>query len=143
MTKESPELRSRIMASVHSKNTKPEIFVRSLLHRMGFRYRLHRKDLPGKPDIVMAKYSVIINVNGCFWHMHNCKHGKVKPQTNSDYWQKKRVGNRNRDRLNRASLRKIGWRVLDVWECEIKNPPKLEKKLKTFIEDMPQSNSKK
>ena len=135
MKDESPELRSRIMASVHSKNTKPEIFVRGLLRQMGFRYRLHRKDLPGTPDIVMTKYSVVINVNGCFWHMHNCKHGKVAPKSHSDYWQRKRAGNRKRDKVNRAALRKMGWRVLDVWECEIKDSSKLEKKLKAFIED--------
>ena len=127
-------MRSRIMASVHSKNTKPEIFVRSLLHQMGFRYRLHRKDLPGKPDIVMMKYSVIINVNGCFWHMHNCKRGKVKPKSNADYWQKKRSGNKDRDRKNIAKLKRLGWKVLTVWECQTKTPERLRERLAEFLD---------
>ena len=136
MKKESPELRSRIMSCVHSKNTLPEIVVRRLLHKMGFRFRLHRKDLPGKPDIVIPKYSTVINVNGCFWHMHTCKSGKSKPRNNADYWQKKRDGNRIRDNLNKKKLMEMGWEVIDVWECELKDLNKLKNKLSKIFDNV-------
>ena len=126
--------RSYCMSQIKGKNTKPEIIIRKLLHGMGYRFRLHRKDLPGKPDIVLPKYSIAINVHGCFWHMHNCKYGKVKPQKNAEFWDKKRTRNTERDDINRHSLKKLGWRVLDIWECEMKKPPALERKLKMFIE---------
>jgi len=126
--------RSFCMSRIQGKNTKPEIIVRSLLHKMGFRFRLHRKDLPGKPDIVMPKYSIVINVNGCFWHMHNCKYGRVKAKKNADFWQKKRSNTRQRDRLNKKKLQKMGWKVIDVWECEIKELSMLEAKLKKIFD---------
>ncbi len=96
--------RSFNMSQIRGKDTKPEMVVRSLVHRMGFRYALHRKDLPGKPDIVLVKHKKIIFVHGCFWHMHNCRYGKVKPATNKKFWQDKREG--NKDRAKRT-LRKL------------------------------------
>lgn len=85
---------------------------------MGYRFRLHRPDLPGKPDIVLPRHGAIIFVNGCYWHLHNCRYGRVVPRTNATFWQEKRRGNVERDRRNRAQLRRLGWRVLVVWECQ-------------------------
>ena len=116
----NPEQRSRNMAAIRSKNTKPEMRVRSALHAMGFRFRLHRKDLPGRPDIVLPKFRTAIFVHGCFWHCHRCKYGSVKPATRADFWAAKRAGNVARDRAHRAALRKLGWRVLVLWECEVR-----------------------
>jgi DNA mismatch endonuclease, patch repair protein len=114
------EQRSRNMAAIRSANTKPEVRVRSALHALGFRFRLHRKDLPGKPDIVLPKFHTAIFVHGCFWHCHSCKYGSVVPTTRAEFWAAKRGGNVARDRKNRAALRKLGWRVLAVWECEVR-----------------------
>ena len=115
------EKRSSIMAKVHSKNTTPEIQVRKLLHSMGYRFRLHRQDLPGKPDIVLPKHKVVVFVHGCFWHgCPTCRHAKIRPKTNSDYWEKKLDRNIQRDKENCDSLQNLGWRVLIVWECETK-----------------------
>ena len=115
------EARSRNMAAIKSKNTKPEIEVRKMLHALGYRFRLHRKDLPGKPDIVLPKYKIAIFVNGCFWHQHeNCKHARF-PKTNRDFWKKKLEGNKLRDKLKQSQLKDLGWKIINVWECEIKN----------------------
>jgi DNA mismatch endonuclease, patch repair protein len=114
------EQRSRNMAAIRSANTRPEVRVRSALHSLGFRFRLHRKDLPGKPDIVLPKFHTAIFVHGCFWHCHSCKYGSVVPATRAEFWAAKRGGNVQRDRKNRAALRKLGWRVLVVWECEVR-----------------------
>ena len=109
------------MAAIKSKNTKPEIEVRKMLHSLGYRFRLHRKDLPGKPDIVLPKYKIAIFVNGCFWHQHeNCKHARI-PKTNRDFWKKKLEGNKLRDKLKQSQLKDLGWKIINVWECEIKN----------------------
>jgi DNA mismatch endonuclease (patch repair protein) len=116
----TPEQRSRNMAAIRNKNTKPEIVVRRLLSEMGLRYRLHRTDLPGKPDIVMPGRRVAIFVHGCFFHMHKCRYGKVIPATNAEFWQTKRSGNVARDKRNARQLRKLGWNVFTVWECETK-----------------------
>lgn len=125
----SPEQRSWNMSRIRSKNTKPEIMVRSILHRMGYRFRLHRKDLPGKPDIVLPKYKTVIFVHGCFWHHHKgCRRGNI-PKSNTDYWIPKIEKNKKRDRKHRAALRKLGWNVLTVWECEVNSIEKLSKKL--------------
>lgn len=108
------------MAAIRSANTKPEIRVRSALHAMGFRFRLHRKDLPGKPDIVLPKFRTAIFVHGCFWHCHRCKYGSVVPATRAEFWAAKRGGNVARDRVKARALKKLGWRVIVLWECEVR-----------------------
>lgn len=110
--------RSRNMAAIRGKNTKPEMLVRSWLHRNGFRFRLHRKDLPGKPDIVLQKYRTVIFVHGCFWHSHGCKNSVV-PRTRREFWVEKLGVNRVRDETAQLALKKLGWRVTVVWECEL------------------------
>ena len=115
------EARSRNMAAIKSKNTKPEIEVRKILHKMGFRFRLHRKDLPGNPDIVLPKYKTAIFVNGCFWHQHeDCKYARL-PKTKTDFWKKKLEGNKQRDKVKQSQLNELGWKIINVWECEIKD----------------------
>ena len=114
------EQRSRNMSAIKSKNTKPEIAVRKLLHSMGYRFRLHRKDLPGSPDIVLPKYKTAIFVNGCFWHRHeNCKYAS-NPKTRKEFWEKKFRENINRDNLNQANLLLKGWKIIIIWECQLK-----------------------
>ena len=115
------EQRSRNMSAIKSKNTKPEIAVRKLLHSMGYRFRLHRKDLPGSPDIVLPKYKTVIFVHGCFWHRHeNCKYAST-PKTRQEFWEAKFRENINRDKLNQENLSSKGWKIIIIWECEIKN----------------------
>ncbi|HAL48777.1 MAG: DNA mismatch endonuclease Vsr [SAR202 cluster bacterium] len=116
----TPEARSRIMASVHSENTSSEIAVRKALHAAGFRFRLHRKDLPGKPDIVLPRLSTIVLVNGCLWHGHQCSRFRW-PVANADYWRAKIQRNMDRDESNLRSLESLGWKVLTVWDCELKS----------------------
>ena len=114
------EQRSRNMSAIKSKNTKPEIAVRKLLHSMGYRFRLHRKDLPGSPDIVLPKYKTVIFVHGCFWHRHeNCKYAST-PKTRKEFWEKKFRENINRDNLNQANLSLKGWKIIIIWECQLK-----------------------
>ena len=114
------EQRSRNMSAIKSKNTKPEIAVRKLLHSMGYRFRLHRKDLPGSPDIVLPKYKTVIFVHGCFWHRHeNCKYAST-PKTRSEFWESKFGGNIKRDKINQTNLIKLGWKIIIVWECDFK-----------------------
>ena len=128
--------RSEIMSKVHSFDTTPEIVVRKLIHSMGYRFRLQRKDLPGKPDIVLPKYNIVIFVNGCFWHgCPSCKHASIRPRTNEDYWNKKLDRTLERDKKNITALKKLDWRVLVIWECETKNKviDRLEKKVSLFI----------
>lgn len=123
----TPEQRSWIMSRVHSENTKPEMIVRSFLHRQGFRFRLHDKRLPGKPDIVLPKYKTVIEVRGCFWHHHKgCKKASV-PYSNTAFWKEKFRKNRERDRKHEAKLHDLGWNVIVIWECEIKNMKYIEK----------------
>ena len=131
----TPEQRHKCMSAIKGKDTKPEKIVRSMVHRMGYRFRLHKKDLPGKPDIVLPKLNKIIFVHGCFWHMHNCKYGRVFPKTNKEFWQHKREGNVIRDRRNIEELENIGWKVLIIWECEIKNSEYLLNKLHDFLRE--------
>lgn len=121
------------MSQIKGKDTKPEMIVRSLIHRLGFRFRLHQKNLPGKPDIVLARHKKIIFVHGCFWHMHNCKKGKSTPQSNVVFWRKKRTGNMKRDKRNIDILKSLGWEVLILWECQIKKPEVLFRKLHSFL----------
>jgi DNA mismatch endonuclease (patch repair protein) len=108
----SPEQRRRNMAAIKGKNTKPELFVRRLAHRLGYRFRLHRRDLPGSPDLVFPRLRKAIFVHGCYWHMHKCRWGRVTPKTNAIFWQTKRVGNVARDRRNLAAIRRNGWNAL-------------------------------
>ena len=118
------EQRSKNMAAIKSKNTKPEIAVRKLLHSMGYRFRLHRKDLPGSPDIVLPKYKTVIFVHGCFWHRHkNCKYAST-PKTRKEFWEKKFRENINRDNLNQANLSLKGWKIIIIWECQLKGDKK-------------------
>jgi len=123
------------MSKVKHKNTQPEKIIRSLIHQMGYRFRLHQPDLPGKPDIVLPKYRKIILVNGCFWHGHeNCPRAKL-PKNNNNFWLKKIESNKNRDRDNINALKKLGWEVMVIWQCEIKNQIEIQQRLKIFIND--------
>lgn len=112
--------RSATMRAVKSVDTTPEMIVRRLAHRLGYRYRLHKKDLPGKPDLVFVGLRKIIFVNGCFWHSHNCARGSRLPKTNREYWQRKIAGNVARDQATLVALEAVGWSVFTVWECETK-----------------------
>ena len=114
-----PEIRSRMMSGIRGKNTKPELALRKRLFRSGFRYQLHRKDLPGKPDIVLPRWNAAIFVHGCFWHRHGCK-ATTTPGTNVDFWRKKFDENIARDRRHIEALQDAGWRVAVVWECSLK-----------------------
>ena len=127
--------RSEVMAKVLSKDTKPEIIVRSLLHAMGYRFRLHRKDLPGSPDIVLPGKKAVIFVHGCFWHGHDCKRGDRPPVNNAEYWNNKRSRNVARDAQHIIELESLGWRVLVIWECEIKRTQDLKGRLISFLDD--------
>ncbi len=123
------EQRSRNMSAIRGRDTKPEMRVRSLLHSLGYRYRLHRKDLPGKPDIVLPKYRTAIFVHGCFWHSHNCRWGMVTPKTRSEFWTEKRRGTTERDSRNLRALEAAGWRVLVIWECQSRSAEELRQLL--------------
>jgi DNA mismatch endonuclease (patch repair protein) len=125
--------RSANMRAIRSKGTKPEMFVRCFVHGLGYRYRLHAPDLPGKPDLVFPMLRKVIFVHGCFWHMHKaCREGRI-PNSKREYWEPKLLGNVERGRRHLASLRKLGWKVLVVWECEIKDSKRIEKKLINFL----------
>ncbi len=112
--------RSRMMSGIRGKNTRPEILVRKALHAQGFRFRLHDKTLPGKPDIVLKKHKTVVFVHGCFWHGHDCKHFKW-PKTRPDFWKGKIEGNKERDQKHQRQLEEMGWVVKVVWECELKD----------------------
>ncbi|MBM3575874.1 MAG: DNA mismatch endonuclease Vsr [Alphaproteobacteria bacterium] len=116
--------RSKMMSGIRAKNTKPEILIRKALHKQGFRFRLHDKNLPGNPDIVLRRYNVVIFINGCFWHRHNCVLFKW-PSENRDFWTKKINRNAKNDTSAQKSLLQLGWRVLVVWECSLKGKAKL------------------
>ena len=121
------------MSRVASENTSPEIAVRSMLHRMGYRFGLHCNDLPGKPDVVLRKHCTVVFVHGCFWHRHTkCKRATT-PTTNREYWLPKFARTVARDKTNRRLLRQEGWKVIVVWECELRNPSRLAAKLKREI----------
>lgn len=125
--------RSWNMSRIRSKDTKPEILVRSLLHRMGFRYRLHVHTLPCCPDIVLPKWRSVILVHGCFWHRHRGCNQAYTPKTRSDFWKKKFRDNVRRDRSGQNSLLELGWRVHIVWECETQDIARLQRRLKVFL----------
>jgi DNA mismatch endonuclease (patch repair protein) len=136
----TPEQRSRCMSAIRGKHTKPELLVRLVLREMGFRYRLHIGELPGKPDVVLPKQKVAIFVHGCFWHSHRCRYGKVIPATNIEFWRNKRLGNIKRDRRNFRTLRMAGWNVITIWECWTKKPTKLFERL-ALLRDKARSRS--
>lgn len=124
----TPEVRSYNMSMIRGKNTKPEIIVRKFLHSRGFRFRLHKKNLPGKPDIVLPKYKTVIFIHGCFWHGHkNCKYFVV-PKTRTKWWLNKIEGNKKVDKRNNLLLRKEGWKIITLWECQLR-PKKIFKTL--------------
>ena len=129
----TPSQRSFNMSRIRSRDTKPEKIVRSIVHALGYRYRLHKSDLPGKPDIVLVRHRKIIDVHGCFFHMHKCRYGSVVPATNANFWQTKRLSNVARDRRNLRALRREGWKVLIVWECETRKLASLRQKIKLFL----------
>ena len=128
------KIRSKIMASIKSKNTKPEIFVRKLLHGLGFRFSLHKDNLPGKPDLYLRKYNLAMFVHGCFWHQHDCKKRR-NPQTNSDFWKEKFKKNKERDNKNINKLKEMGIRVHIIWECELKNYSFIENTIGVIKDD--------
>ena len=119
----SPKVRSKNMRAIKSKDTTPELLVRRHLYQRGFRYRLHRRDLPGRPDITLTKYQAVIFVNGCFWHGHDCKFFKL-PKTNTPFWNEKITATRERDKKNITLLRSVNWRIFIIWECELRGVDK-------------------
>jgi len=121
------------MRSVKSTDTKPEMAVRRFVHRLGYRFRLHRKDLPGTPDLVFPRLQKVVFIHGCFWHGHTCKRGNRIPKSNREYWTSKIAGNRERDQLNQARLKAQGWNVFIAWECQIKELL-ASGELKSFLE---------
>jgi DNA mismatch endonuclease (patch repair protein) len=129
----SAEKRSAVMRRVKGRNTTPELKVRRALTRLGARYRLHRKDLPGNPDIVMPGRKLALFVHGCFWHGHDCARGARVPQQNRDYWVAKVARNVARDAKSRAALADLGWRVETIWECELKDAAALETRLAALL----------
>ena len=130
-----PEVRSYNMSQIKSKNTKPEELVRLFLFKNGFRYRKNDSRYPGKPDIVLPKYKTVILVNGCFWHMHDCRYF-VLPKSKVDYWQPKLEKNKQRDQQNISQLINMGWKVIVVWECEIRTKQLQAERLPKLIEEI-------
>ena len=126
------EQRSKNMSRIGPKDTAPELGVRQILRDIGFHYRLHAKDLPGRPDIVNRKRRIAVFVHGCFWHAHSCKRGK-RPSSNKEFWYAKIAGNQKRDRANIAALRRNGWRVAVIWECQLKEPRRVRARLAQLI----------
>jgi len=131
----SKEKRSWLMARVKGRNTAPERLVRSLLHGLGYRFRIHRKDLPGRPDIVLPRYKAVIFVHGCFWHVHTCKRASI-PESNRGFWKKKLEGNARRDEDVMRKLDDIGWQHLTIWQCETRKPELVLQKLEQFLSEL-------
>ena len=133
----TPEERSKNMGKIRSKDTSPEMIVRRLAHRLGYRFRLHRKDLPGKPDLIFPSRKKIIFVHGCFWHQHNARKCKIvrTPKSKKDYWIPKLQRNVERDIQHKNNLKNMGWTTLVIWECETKNPEKLAAKIIKYLSD--------
>lgn len=128
----SPEERSQIMSKISGKETKPEIKVRKYLFALGFRYRKNVSSLSGKPDIVLPKYKTVIFINGCFWHGHNCKAGKL-PATRTEFWESKIAANKERDSKNYNVLQSLGWQIIVIWQCHIKNKQLLASEMEKTI----------
>lgn len=136
MDKISPERRSANMSRIRGKNTKPEMTVRRIVYGMGYRYRLHRKDLPGKPDLVFASRKAVVFVHGCFWHSHpdpNCRNSVI-PKSRVDFWVPKLEKNKERDAANETALISAGWRVLTIWECELKDEREITSRIRDFLD---------
>ncbi len=131
---ERPEDRSKVMRAVKGRDTGLEMIVRRLTHAMSYRYRLHRKDLPGKPDLVFPARRKVIFVHGCFWHQHDCPRGARSPKLHREYWIPKLQRNKQRDAMHQARLRELGWAVLVIWECETKHRDALSARIKAFLE---------
>jgi DNA mismatch endonuclease (patch repair protein) len=131
--KETPELRSRVMRAVKSTDTAPELLVRSLAHRLGYRFRLHRRDLPGNPDMVFPGLHKAIFIHGCFWHGHKCARGARVPKNNRDYWKKKIERNQKRDRAALVALKGSGWKATVLWECQLRDQTRLRRRLSDFL----------
>ncbi|MGQ9915735.1 MAG: very short patch repair endonuclease [Thermogutta sp.] len=132
----SAEKRTAIMRSIRETDTSPEMVVRRMVHAMGYRYRLHVNSLPGRPDLVFPSRRRVIFVNGCFWHRHRCRRGQSLPASQADFWQRKLDGNVRRDRKNRRRLRALGWAVLTIWECQLRKPDRLRRRLERFLGDV-------
>lgn len=130
----SPERRSRNMAAIRSRDTKPEIAVRKLLHALGFRFRLHRNDLPGCPDIVLPRYKTVVFVNGCFWHQHEGCRLASKPGSRQEYWHAKLARNVARDKCSFTKLTELGWKVIVVWECDLRDPNAVAVRLQNLLQ---------
>ncbi|MEW6597371.1 MAG: very short patch repair endonuclease [Pseudomonadota bacterium] len=129
----TPEQRSAVMRKVPGRNSSAELKVRRLLRALGVGYRLHRKDLPGSPDIVMAGRRLAVFVHGCFWHGHDCRRGARAPKAHADYWSAKIARNKDRDARAQAELAALGWQALVVWECELKDEAALRARLAAFL----------
>ncbi|MAE59743.1 MAG: very short patch repair endonuclease [Planctomycetaceae bacterium] len=127
------QTRSALMGRIHSRNTKPELTLRKMLYRMGYRYRLHRADLPGSPDIVFPGRRKVIFVHGCYWHRHRCRRGRSMPTTRIAFWDEKFTRNRERDRTARRRLRRSGWAVLVVWECQLRDLDRVARRCVEFL----------
>jgi DNA mismatch endonuclease, patch repair protein len=141
--KDTPDERSRVMRAVKSVDTQPELAVRRIVHRMGYRFRLHRPDLPGKPDLAFPRLRKAVFVNGCFWHGHDCRRGARVPMRNREYWTSKVRRNKNRDKQSRSALRRMGWESLVIWECELKQLEKVMGRLKRFLAaELPQGRTR-
>lgn len=130
----APEVRSLVMSKVRAQHTTPELIVRRIVHAMGYRFRLHRRDLPGCPDVVLPRLGAVILVHGCFWHRHTCPRGRSEPSTRPAFWRAKFTANASRDRRAIRALRRKGWRVLVVWECQTRDIDRLEKRIKKFLD---------
>lgn len=131
----TPEQRSERMSLIRGKDSKPEMMVRRLVHSLGYRYRLHRRNLPGKPDLVLPRHHTVIFVHGCFWHRHHdpaCALARM-PKSRLDFWEPKLEANRLRDIRNKEALEAAGWRVLVIWECEVKDPLRISDKVREFL----------
>lgn len=130
----SPRKRSEIMRAVRGRDTKPEMVVRKLVWRLGYRYRLHVRSVPGCPDLVFRSRRKAIFVHGCFWHRHSCSGGRSMPTSRAKYWRQKFERNRARDLKHRRELSRMGWRVLTIWECQTRKPDSVESRLKAFLD---------
>jgi len=130
--------RSEVMSLIKGRDTQPERAVRSMLHRMGYRFRLPRSDLPGKPDLALSRYRTVIFVHGCFWHRHQGCRFAYTPKTRRDFWVTKLESNVTRDLFVKKELRKLGWHVLTVWECELRNTDRLERRLAVALKKVVQ-----